>query len=49
MLRERHQKKVMIVETAYPYTADNADAYPNVINGADTVPGYPATVAGQAA
>ena len=40
-------KKVMIVETAYPWTTTNSDSYPNVISGSNTLSGYPATKEGQ--
>ncbi len=46
-LRRMYGKQVIVVETAYPYTADNADTSPNLL-GADTLDsGYPATPAGQ--
>ncbi len=40
-------KEVMIVETAYPWTADNADTYGNIFNAGDAVSGYPLTPDGQ--
>lgn len=40
-------KKVMIVETAYPWTGADADNYTNLISGGDTIAGYPATADGQ--
>jgi arabinogalactan endo-1,4-beta-galactosidase len=40
-------KQVMIVETAYPWTGEDADTYVNIISTADTVTGYPATKEGQ--
>ena len=46
--RKQYAKDVMIVETAYPWTSSNADQYPNVIPGTDTLPGYPASPSGQA-
>lgn len=48
-LRATYQKPVMVVETAYPFTLDNADASANLL-GADSLdPAYPATPAGQRA
>lgn len=45
--RRRYGKQVVLVETAYPFTADNADSSPNLL-GADVLnPGYPATPKGQ--
>lgn len=41
------RKEVMIVETAYPWTDENADNYNNIISGADSAPGYPVTKEGQ--
>lgn len=40
-------KRVMIVETAYPWTTVDADNYTNLVSGADTIPGYPITKGGQ--
>ncbi len=39
-LRVRYNKKIMIVETAYPWTSSNADSYANVISGAAGFSGY---------
>lgn len=39
-LRQRFHKTVMIVETAYPWTGDNADSYTNIFSAADAAPGY---------
>ena len=48
-LRATYQKPVMVVETAYPFTTDNADESANLL-GADSLdPAYPATPAGQRA
>lgn len=48
-LRATYGKPVMLVETAYPFTTDNADASANLL-GADSLdPAYPATPAGQRA
>lgn len=40
-------KEVMIVETAYPWTLENADSYTNIFAEDDLVEGYPASRAGQ--
>ncbi len=40
-------KKVMIVETAYPFTTDNADNYANINSANAIIPGYAITPAGQ--
>jgi len=47
MIKQKYGKKVMIVETAYPYTLDNADHAPNILGEDALVSGYPATPAGQ--
>lgn len=41
------KKEVMIVETAYPWTTENADTYSNIFNAGDVEPGYPITPEGQ--
>jgi arabinogalactan endo-1,4-beta-galactosidase len=46
-LKTKYRKKVMVVETAYPWTEADADSYVNIIAGKDTVAGYPATPQGQ--
>jgi arabinogalactan endo-1,4-beta-galactosidase len=46
-LVKRYGKDVMVVETAYPWTGDNADAYPNIFSSTDTAPGYGITPAEQ--
>lgn len=48
-LRATYGKDVVVVETAYPYTLDNADASGNLLGADSLVPGYPATPAGQRA
>ncbi|KAG6383675.1 hypothetical protein SASPL_156560 [Salvia splendens] len=48
-LRATHGKEVVVVETAYPYTLDNADASGNLLGADSLVTGYPATPAGQRA
>ena len=48
-LREKYNKTVIIAETSYCYTSEDGDGFGNSISGkGDTVPGYPATVQGQA-
>ena len=48
-LREKYNKKVMIMETSYCYTSEDGDGFANSIVGTeDIVEGYPATVQGQA-
>jgi arabinogalactan endo-1,4-beta-galactosidase len=45
--RTRYGKDVIVVETAYPFTLQNADSMPNLL-GTDSVdPAYPATPEGQ--
>jgi len=47
-LRATYAKQVIVVETAYPFTLEGADASPNLL-GADSLdPAYPATPEGQA-
>jgi len=48
-MRSRYGRPVVVVETAYPFTAADADSQPNVISGAEPCTGFPATWAGQAA
>src|SRR5215471_4847200 len=46
----RYGKDVIVVETAYPFTLDDADGFPNAIGLPwQLVSGYPATPEGQAA
>ena len=40
-LRTKYNKKVMIVETAYPWTNQSADSYTNVTSGNNPWNGYP--------
>ncbi|HVN16882.1 MAG TPA: glycosyl hydrolase 53 family protein [Anaerolineales bacterium] len=44
----RYGKPVIIAETAYPFTASNADSTANSISSSTPCSGYPATWAGQA-
>lgn len=46
-IKYKYRKKVMIVETAYPWTCLDADNYKNIISAADSVAGYPVTPEGQ--
>jgi arabinogalactan endo-1,4-beta-galactosidase len=49
-LAQRYRKPLLLVEVAWGYTLDNADATPNIFNAeAAAKGGYPASVAGQAA
>lgn len=42
-------KEVMIVETAYPWTLENDDSYPNIFGKNALLDGYPASAKGQKA
>ncbi|HPT14472.1 MAG TPA: glycosyl hydrolase 53 family protein [Bacteroidales bacterium] len=46
-LREKFDKKVMILETAYPWTLDGNDNYTNLLGGQSALTGYPYTPEGQ--
>ena len=46
-LKTRYQKKVMILETAYPWTKDNADSYGNLFFNQNPVSGFSFTQEGQ--
>jgi arabinogalactan endo-1,4-beta-galactosidase len=46
-LKNDFQKKVMILETAYPWTMDYADSYNNQFGSQPSLPGYPFTKEGQ--
>ena len=46
-IRTLYGKEVMIAETAYPWTIDNADNYNNIIDIDKLNPLYPATESGQ--
>lgn len=46
-LRHLYSADVLVVETAYPFTNDGADASPNLLGQDSLIPGYPATSAGQ--
>lgn len=45
--KKRYGKDVIVVETAYPFTLDNADSMPNLLGKDSLIPGYPATPEGQ--
>ena len=42
-----YNKRLMIVETAYPFTLDNADSANNILGSDALISGYPATQQGQ--
>lgn len=46
-LIETYKKRLMIVETAYPFTLENADSANNILNEDALISGYPATQQGQ--
>ncbi len=46
-LKERYHKKVMVVETAYPFTLENADNAGNILGKDALITGYEATQQGQ--
>jgi arabinogalactan endo-1,4-beta-galactosidase len=46
-LKKLFKKRVMIVETAYPYTLENADDAGNILGGEALIPAYPASPEGQ--
>ena len=46
-LRKTYGADVMVVETGYPWTLDNADAAPNLLGSEGLLDGYPATPEGQ--
>jgi arabinogalactan endo-1,4-beta-galactosidase len=46
-LKTAYGKKVMVVETGYPFTTQSADSYNNLIDGTAAVTGYPITAEGQ--
>jgi arabinogalactan endo-1,4-beta-galactosidase len=45
--RQRYNKSVMILETAYPWTTASADTYTNIFGGQTPIAGYPFTKEGQ--
>jgi arabinogalactan endo-1,4-beta-galactosidase len=46
-LRNTYAADVLVVETAYPFTTQNADTSPNLLGEDSLIAGYPATPAGQ--
>jgi arabinogalactan endo-1,4-beta-galactosidase len=42
-----YNKRLMVVETAYPFTLTNADSANNILNDSALIDGYPATQEGQ--
>ncbi len=48
-LKNTYKKRVMIVETAYPYTLDNVDPANNILTSAAAISGYPISPEGQLA
>lgn len=42
-----YKKRLMIVETAYPFTLENADSANNILDNSALVTGYPASEVGQ--
>lgn len=46
-LIQTYKKKLMVVETAYPFTMENADTANNILGSDALVSGYPATQQGQ--
>lgn len=45
----KYKKDIMVLETAYPFTKENADAYNNLYYNQEIVEGFPYTVDGQKA
>lgn len=46
-LVKTYRKKLIVVETSYPYTMENVDAATNILNEKSLLEGYPATPDGQ--
>ncbi len=46
-LRHNYAADVLVVETAYPFTTQNADSSPNLLGEDSLIAGYPATPDGQ--
>ncbi len=46
-LIDSYKKRLMVVETAYPFTMDNADSANNLLGNDALISGYPATEKGQ--
>ncbi|MBR07536.1 MAG: arabinogalactan endo-1,4-beta-galactosidase [Rickettsiales bacterium] len=45
--KERFNKEIIILETAYPWTTNGADDYNNLFGGESPISGYPYTLEGQ--
>lgn len=45
--RNDYSRDVLILETAYPWTLENADSYGNILGSNSLIEGYPATREGQ--
>jgi arabinogalactan endo-1,4-beta-galactosidase len=45
--KKRYSKEIMILETAYPWTADGNDSYNNIFGAGQAISGYPLTQQGQ--
>jgi arabinogalactan endo-1,4-beta-galactosidase len=45
----RYEKEIILVETAYAFTDQDADGHPNIVTGDMAIPGYPLTPEGQRA
>ena len=46
-IRKRFRKRVMVVETGFPFTLTNADSARNILDTASALSGYPITKEGQ--
>jgi arabinogalactan endo-1,4-beta-galactosidase len=46
-LKTKYEKDVMILETAYPWTSENADGYTNIFSGMESFGNYPISKTGQ--
>lgn len=46
-LKNKYNKDMMVLETAYPFTSSNNDNYPNIYYNQTPVEGFPYTVEGQ--
>jgi len=46
-LMNTYKKRLMVVETAYPFTMDNADSANNILGNEALISGFPATQQGQ--
>jgi arabinogalactan endo-1,4-beta-galactosidase len=46
-IKNKFNKDVMVLETAYPFTTTNNDSYNNIYSNQAIIPGYPYTIQGQ--